>query len=47
MYKEVKAHIHEMLDVGAIHPSNSPWGSSMVLVWKKNGKLRFYIDLIN
>ena len=23
MYEEVKAHIQEMLDIGAIHPSNS------------------------
>ena len=39
MYNEVKAHIHEMLDVGAIQPSNSPWASAVVLVWKKDGKL--------
>ena len=34
-----------MLDVGAIWPSNSPWASAVVLVWKKDGKLRFCIDL--
>ena len=38
---EVKAHIQEMLDVGAIQPSNSPWVSAVVLVWKRDGKLRF------
>ena len=45
MYDEVKMHIQEMLDVGAIQPSNSPWASAVVLVQKKEGKLRFYIDL--
>ena len=45
MYEEVKAHIQEMLDIGAICPSNSPWTSAMVLVWKKDEKLRFCIDL--
>ena len=32
MYEEIKAHIQEMLDIGAIHLSNSPWASAMVLV---------------
>ena len=31
MYEEVKAHIKEMLDLGAIRPSNSPWASAIVL----------------
>ena len=31
MYDEVKAHIQEMLDLGAIRPSNSPWASAIVL----------------
>ena len=38
MYEEVKADIQEMLDIGAIHPSNSPWASAVVFVWKKDGK---------
>ena len=33
-----------MLDVGAIKPSNSLWTSAVVLVWKKDGKLRFCIN---
>ena len=41
MYDEVKAYIQEMLDVGTIRPSNSPWASAVVLVWKKDGKLFF------
>ena len=45
MYDEVKAHIQEMLDLGATRPSNSPWASAIVLVRKKDGRLRFCIDL--
>ena len=45
MYDEVKSHLQEMLDLGAIRPSNSPWASAIVLVRKKYGKLRFCIDL--
>ena len=45
MYDEVKAHIQEMLDLRAIGPSNSPWASAIVLVRKKDGRLRFCIDL--
>ena len=45
MYDEVKAHIQEMLDLGAIRPSNSPWASAILLVRKKDGRFRFCIDL--
>ena len=45
MYDEVKAHIQEILDLGAIRPSNSPWTSAIVLVRKKDRRLRFCIDL--
>ena len=34
-----------MLDTGAIWKSHSPWASMMVLVQKKDGCLRFSIDL--
>ena len=34
-----------MLRLGAIRKSCSPWASAIVLVRKKNGKLRFCIDL--
>ena len=45
MYGDVRAHIQEMLDIGAIHQLHSLWASAVVLVWKKDGGLRFCIDL--
>ena len=45
MYNEVKAHIQEMLDVGAIWPCNSPWASAVVLVQKKRWEIKICINL--
>ena len=45
LYDEVGNHLQEMLRLGAIRRSCSPWASAIVLVRKKNGKLRFCIDL--
>ena len=42
--EEVHQRIQEMLDGGAICPSQSPWCNEVVLVWKKDGTLRFCID---
>ena len=42
--EEVHQHIQEMLDGGAIWPSQSPWCNAVVLVQKKDGTLRFCID---
>ena len=42
--EEVWQHIQEMLDGGAIWPSQSPWCNAVVLVRKKDGTLRFCID---
>ena len=44
LVEEVREHIQEMLDGGAIHPSQSPWCNAVVLVRKKDGGLRFCID---
>ena len=35
MYNDMKAHLQEMQDIGAIQKSHSPWASTVVLVQKK------------
>ena len=42
--EEMCQHIQEMLDGGAIWPSQLPWCNAIVLVQKKDGTLRFCID---
>ena len=44
-YEEVKQHLKEMLEIGAISESKIPWASAVVLVRKKDCSLRFCIDL--
>ena len=44
-YSEVRKHLDEMLQIGAIRRSSSLWASAIVLVRKKDGALRFCIDL--
>ena len=44
-YEEVRQHLKEMVEIGAIRKSQSPWASAVVLVRKKTGELRFCIDL--
>ena len=36
LYEEVKAQLQEMVEVGAIRKSFSPWASTVVLVRKKD-----------
>ena len=45
MYNDVRAHIQEVLDIGAICKLHSPWANTVILVWKKDGSLRFCINL--
>ena len=44
-FDEVCRHLGEMLKIGAIRKSVSPWAGPMVLVRKKDGSLRFCVDL--
>ena len=44
LVEEVQNHLWEMLESGAIRPSQSTWCNAVVLVWKKDGSLQFYID---
>ena len=44
-YEEVKEHLQEMLEIGTIQRSISPMPSPVVLVQKKDGGLRFCMDL--
>ena len=45
LYDDVKKHLEEMLRVGAIAKSYSPWASAVVLAKRKDGGLRFCLDL--
>ena len=44
-YEEVKQHLKEMIEIGTIRKSPSPWASAVILVRKKTGELRFCLDL--
>ena len=42
--KELKAQLQELLDLGFIRPSYSPWGALVLFVKKKDGSMRMCID---
>jgi len=44
MIEEIKQHLKQMLDIGVIRKSHSPYASNILPVRKKDGKLRFCID---
>ena len=44
MVEEVRNHLREMLESGAIRPSHSAWCNAVMLVRKKDGGLHFCID---
>ena len=44
LLEEVKDHLDHMLDVGTIKPSKSAWSNAIVLVQKKDRRLRFCIN---
>ena len=44
LLEEVRASLRDMLEAGAIWPSQSPWCNVVILVWKKDGALHFCVD---
>ena len=45
MYNQVREHLQQLLDGGIIRRSHSPFSSNVVLVKKKDGSIRFCVDL--
>ena len=45
LYTEVKEHLAEMIEAGAVRPSHSPYACKHSLARKKDGSIRFCVDL--
>jgi hypothetical protein len=45
--QEMKVQLKELLDLGLIHPSVSPWGAPVIFIRKKDGSWRLCIDNVN
>ena len=41
---ELRSHLKELLSLGLIQPSSSPWGAPVIFCKKKDGSLRMCID---
>ena len=44
LLEEVRTHVNDMLQAGAIRPSSSPWCNAVIFVQKKDSGLCFCID---
>jgi hypothetical protein len=42
--QELKMQLKELLDLGLIHISVSPWGAPVIFIWKKDWSWRVFID---
>jgi hypothetical protein len=42
--QELKIQLKELLDLGLIRPSVSPWGAPVIFIRKKDGSWRIFID---
>ena len=44
LIEEIREHLQEMMDAGAIRDSEGPYSSNVVIVQKKDGSIRFCVD---